>query len=77
MNSSFLIQLGVLLLVCVLPVIGLKIIRRTKEKTKDSYVGSAAKSMGSLFSPHLSYIKEMEGMIVNEVKKTEPRDDDS
>ncbi len=77
MNDRFLIQLAILSLLFLLSVLGYRLVRRTKEKTRKTYVGSAAKSMSSLFSPHQSYMKEMEGMIVNEVYRTEPRDDDN
>ena len=76
MDFSFLIQLLIVAFIILLLVLGYEIVRRTKDRAKETYAGSAAKSMGSLFSPHLRYIKEMKGMIVNEVKKTEPRDDD-
>ena len=76
MHDGFLIQLIILCFLFALPVVGYKILVRTKKKAKAGYVGGGAKSIGSIFSPHLSYMKEMEGMIVNEVKKTEPRDDD-
>ena len=76
MHDGLLIQIIILCFIPALLVVGYMIVVRTKKKTNAGYVGGAAKSIGSMFSPHLSYLKEMEGMIVNEVKKTEPRDDD-
>ena len=74
MNDGFLVQLATFLLLFLLPFLGFYIIRHTKKKIKHGYVDGAAKSLGSFVSPHLSYLKEMEGMIVNEVRKTEPKD---
>ena len=69
-------QLIVFLVVVGLFVLGLSGIARTKRKVKTGYLGGIAKSVGSLFSPHLDYIQEMEGMIVSEVKVKNPKDKD-
>ncbi len=75
MSTAFAIQAVGLLLVILCSIAGYRLVRRTKEKTRASYAGSAAIYMGSLVSPHHSHLKEMQGMITNEIRQTEPADE--